>query len=181
MADRDLRIAVVGAGMMGGDHIARLTQRVSGANVAAIVEPDAARADAAAANARDAAVHADIRDALDRDDLDAVLIATPGPFHEPVILPCLEAGVAIFCEKPLTRHGRAWRWMELPFADGLPPRPGHPARHRPPQPDLYRAYQPERRAPGHRPVGLRRGHRSHTARVSLNDVARAPCWPRGRR
>ena len=102
MADRDLRIAVVGAGMMGGDHIARLTQRVSGANVAAIVEPDAARADAAAANARGAAVHADIRDALDHDDLDAVLIATPGPFHAPVLLPCLEAGVAIFCEKPLT-------------------------------------------------------------------------------
>ncbi len=55
MADRDLRIAVVGAGMMGGDHIARLTQRISGANVAAIVEPDAARADAAASNARGAA------------------------------------------------------------------------------------------------------------------------------
>jgi myo-inositol 2-dehydrogenase / D-chiro-inositol 1-dehydrogenase len=102
MADRDLRIAVVGAGMMGGDHIARITQRISGANVAAIVEPDAARADAAAATAPGAAVRADIRDALDRDEPDAVLIATPGQFHEPVLLPCLEAGVAIFCEKPLT-------------------------------------------------------------------------------
>ena len=102
MAVRDLRIAVVGAGMMGGDHIARITRRISGASVAAIVEPDAARAHAAAANAPGAVVRADIRDALDHDDLDAVLIATPGPFHEPVLLPCLEAGVAIFCEKPLT-------------------------------------------------------------------------------
>lgn len=102
MADRDLRIAVVGAGMMGGDHIARIAHRISGANVAAIVEPDKERADSAAAIAPGAAVRADVRDALDHDDPDAVLIATPGPFHEPVLLPCLDAGVAIFCEKPLT-------------------------------------------------------------------------------
>jgi myo-inositol 2-dehydrogenase/D-chiro-inositol 1-dehydrogenase len=102
MADRDLRIAVVGAGMMGSDHIARITQRISGANVATIVEPDGARAAAAAANAPGAAVRADITDALDADDLDAVLFATPGQLHEAVLLPSLEAGVAIFCEKPLT-------------------------------------------------------------------------------
>ena len=102
MGDRELRVAVVGAGMMGGDHVARIAQRISGASVAAIVEPDAARAAAAAANAPGAAVRGDIRDALAHDDLDAVVIATPGPFHEPVLLPCLEAGVAIFCEKPLT-------------------------------------------------------------------------------
>jgi myo-inositol 2-dehydrogenase / D-chiro-inositol 1-dehydrogenase len=102
MAARDLRIAVVGAGMMGGDHIERITHRISGANVAAIVEPDAGRANAAAANAPGAAIRSDIRDALDQDDLDAVLISTPGQFHEPVLLPSLEAGVAIFCEKPLT-------------------------------------------------------------------------------
>ena len=102
MVKGDLRVAVVGAGMMGGDHVARIAKRISGASVVTIVEPDAARADAAVANAPGAAVRADIRDALDGDDLDAVLIATPGPFHEPVLLPCLEAGLAIFCEKPLT-------------------------------------------------------------------------------
>jgi myo-inositol 2-dehydrogenase/D-chiro-inositol 1-dehydrogenase len=102
MADRDLRIAVAGAGMMGGDHVARITHRITGARVAAIVEPDEARAKAAAANAPGAVVRTDIRDALDRDDIDAVLIATPGALHEPVLLPSIEAGVAIFCEKPLT-------------------------------------------------------------------------------
>jgi myo-inositol 2-dehydrogenase / D-chiro-inositol 1-dehydrogenase len=102
MADRDLRIAVVGAGMMGGDHVARITHRISGARVAAIVEPDATRANAAAANAPGAVVRTDIRQALEQDDLDAVLIATPGVLHEPVLLPSIEAGVAIFCEKPLT-------------------------------------------------------------------------------
>jgi myo-inositol 2-dehydrogenase/D-chiro-inositol 1-dehydrogenase len=102
MADRDLRIAVVGAGMMGGDHVARITHRITGARVAAIVEPDAARAGAAAANAPGAVVRTDIRQALDGDEIDAVLIATPGALHEPVLLPSIDAGVAIFCEKPLT-------------------------------------------------------------------------------
>lgn len=102
MADTDLRVAVVGAGMMGGDHIVRIEQRISGATVAAIVEPDEARARSAAANAPSASIRSDIRDALDHDAVDAVLIATPGPFHEPVLRPSLEAGVAIFCEKPLT-------------------------------------------------------------------------------
>ncbi len=102
MADRDLRIAVVGAGMMGGDHVARITHRITGAKVAAIVEPDPGRATAAAANAPGAVVRTDIRQALDGDEIDAVLIATPGVLHEPVLLPSIEAGVAIFCEKPLT-------------------------------------------------------------------------------
>jgi myo-inositol 2-dehydrogenase/D-chiro-inositol 1-dehydrogenase len=102
MAEAELRVGVVGAGMMGGDHVARLTNRINGARVAAIVEPDANRATAASASAPGAAVRADIREALERDALDAVLIATPGPFHEQVLLPCLEAGLAIFCEKPLT-------------------------------------------------------------------------------
>jgi myo-inositol 2-dehydrogenase / D-chiro-inositol 1-dehydrogenase len=100
--DGDLRIAVVGAGMMGSDHVARITKRISGAVVASIVEPDAERGKAAAATAPGAVVRRDIREALDEDRLDAVVIATPGPFHEQVLLPALEAGVAILCEKPLT-------------------------------------------------------------------------------
>lgn len=102
MADSDLRIAVVGAGMMGSDHVTRIQRRISGASVAAIVEPDADRARAAGRTAPGAALRADIREALDHDQVDAVLIATPGPAHESVILTALEAGAWIFCEKPLT-------------------------------------------------------------------------------
>lgn len=98
----DLRVGVVGAGLMGADHITRLTHRISGAVVSAIVEPDQGRATAAAATAPGAQVFARVEDAIAADALDAVLIATPGPFHEPVLVPALEAGLAILCEKPLT-------------------------------------------------------------------------------
>lgn len=98
----DLRIAVVGAGMMGADHITRITQRIVGATVSAVVEPDAGRAAAAIANAPGAQHFTAIEDALASGVVDAVLIATPGQFHEPVLLPAIEAGLPILCEKPLT-------------------------------------------------------------------------------
>jgi myo-inositol 2-dehydrogenase/D-chiro-inositol 1-dehydrogenase len=102
MTTQDLRIAVVGAGMMGADHIQRITHTISGAEVVSVVEPDEGRARAAVANLPEAATRTRIEDALEHDGIDAVLIATPGQFHEPVLYPALEAGVAILCEKPLT-------------------------------------------------------------------------------
>lgn len=98
----NLRIAVVGAGMMGADHIERITHRIVGASVSAVVEPDAGRAAAAVASAPGAVHFSNIDDALASGVVDAVLIATPGQFHKPVLLPALAAGLPILCEKPLT-------------------------------------------------------------------------------
>jgi myo-inositol 2-dehydrogenase / D-chiro-inositol 1-dehydrogenase len=110
----DLRVGVVGAGLMGADHIARLTHRISGAVVSAVVEPDAGRAAAAAENAPGSQAFSRIEDALAAGAVDAVLIATPGKFHEPVLLPALEAGLPILCEKPLTPDSASsWEILEL--------------------------------------------------------------------
>lgn len=98
----DLRIAVVGAGLMGADHIIRIGQRIVGAQVTAVVEPDESRAKAALVNAPSATWYPNIEQALEGAAMDAVLIATPGQFHEPVIKPVLAAGLPILCEKPLT-------------------------------------------------------------------------------
>ncbi|WP_244209411.1 Gfo/Idh/MocA family protein [Rathayibacter festucae] len=98
----DLRVAVVGAGMMGADHVRRITQKISNATVTAIVEPFEERAQAAAALAPGSVGVGTIEEAIDRDLIDAVVIATPGPYHVPVLLPALEAKLAILCEKPLT-------------------------------------------------------------------------------
>ncbi|MCM3615428.1 Gfo/Idh/MocA family oxidoreductase [Microbacterium enclense] len=99
---QDLRVGVVGAGLMGADHIARITHRVSGAVVSAVVEPDAQRAASAAEKAPGASTFARIEDAIDAGAVDAVLIAVPGPFHAPVLELALAAGLPILCEKPLT-------------------------------------------------------------------------------
>lgn len=99
---KSLRVGVVGAGAMGADHIDRINNRTSGAHISAIVEPDAGRAAKAAENAPGANTFSKIEDAIAADAVDAVLIAVPGQFHEPVLVPALEAGLPILCEKPLT-------------------------------------------------------------------------------
>jgi len=110
----DLRIGVVGAGLMGADHITRITRRINGAVVSAVVEPDAGRAAAAVADAPGAQAFGRIEDAIEAGAVDAVLIATPGKFHEPVLVPSLEAKLPILCEKPLTPDSAsALRILEL--------------------------------------------------------------------
>jgi len=99
---QDLRIGVVGAGAMGADHIRRIESRITGAHVAAMVETDPGRAESAALAAPDSRPFARIEDAIADDAIDAVLVAVPGTAHLPVLLPALEAGLPILCEKPLT-------------------------------------------------------------------------------
>lgn len=97
-----LRVAVIGAGRMGIDHIERLSRRISGAEVAAVVDVDLPRAQAAVADLPNAVALTDAEEALNRDDVNAVLIATPGFLHEDILLKALEKDLPILCEKPLT-------------------------------------------------------------------------------
>lgn len=100
--NNSLRIGVVGAGLMGADHIKRITSTISGAHVSAVVEPDRTRAEDAARHAPGASAYASIEETIAADAVDAVVVAVPGKFHEPVLVPALEAGLPILCEKPLT-------------------------------------------------------------------------------
>jgi myo-inositol 2-dehydrogenase/D-chiro-inositol 1-dehydrogenase len=118
-ATTDLRVGVVGTGIMGADHVARITGAITGATVSAIVEPDPGRAASAARLAPGAKTFTRVEDALGADALDAVVIATPGRFHEPVLLPVLEAGLPVLCEKPLTQDPESsWRIVEAEQKSG---------------------------------------------------------------
>ena len=98
----DLRIAVLGVGMMGADHVARITSRISGARVAVVNDYLPEKAAEVAAAVPGARVANDPFDAIAADDVDAVLLATPGPTHEKQLLACLEHRKPVLCEKPLT-------------------------------------------------------------------------------
>jgi myo-inositol 2-dehydrogenase / D-chiro-inositol 1-dehydrogenase len=82
-----LRVAVIGAGRMGADHIQRLNKRIHGAEVAAVVDVDLARAQAAIEGIPGAVALADAEEALNNGDVNAVLIATPGFLHEDILFP----------------------------------------------------------------------------------------------
>ncbi|HQH72853.1 MAG TPA: Gfo/Idh/MocA family oxidoreductase, partial [bacterium] len=51
---------------------------------------------------QDCKTYNDFRDLLDRDDIHAVLIATPDHWHTRIAISACEAGKDIYCQKPLT-------------------------------------------------------------------------------
>lgn len=98
----DLRVAVLGVGAMGGDHVGRITERVGGARVTVICDPDLERAEKISAAAPGSRIVVDPFAAITADDVDALVLASPGPAHERQVLACLDAGKPVLCEKPLT-------------------------------------------------------------------------------
>jgi myo-inositol 2-dehydrogenase / D-chiro-inositol 1-dehydrogenase len=97
----DLRIAVLGVGMMGAFHVDALSKRVRGARVTVVNDFLADKA-AEVAGSVGARVEADPIAAINDPDVDAVLIATPGDAHEEQVNACLDRGIPVLCEKPLT-------------------------------------------------------------------------------
>ncbi|MGK3939661.1 Gfo/Idh/MocA family oxidoreductase [Streptomyces caeruleatus] len=97
-----LRVAVVGTGKMGADHVRRLHEVVSGARVSAVVDLDAERAKQIAARIDGCTAYTDPASAMAAADVDAVLIASPGPAHEAALLQALAHDLPVLCEKPLT-------------------------------------------------------------------------------
>ncbi|MCV7225429.1 Gfo/Idh/MocA family protein [Mycolicibacterium komossense] len=98
----DLRIAVLGVGVMGADHVARIQNTISGARVAVVNDYLTDKAEALAATIPGCRAIADPLDAIADPDVDAVVLATPGPTHEKQLLACLEHTKPVMCEKPLT-------------------------------------------------------------------------------
>ena len=108
-----LGVCVVGAGRMGADHIERLTRRIVAAEVSAVVDADVSRAQKAVEAIPSAVAASNIGQALDRENVNAVLIATPGFLHRDMLLQVLERDLPILCEKPLTPDApSSWEIVE---------------------------------------------------------------------
>jgi myo-inositol 2-dehydrogenase / D-chiro-inositol 1-dehydrogenase len=98
----DLRVAVLGVGIMGADHVARLSTRISGAKVTVVNDYLTEKAEKIAAELPGCRAISDPLDAIADPDVDAVVLATPGPTHEKQLLACIEHDKPVLCEKPLT-------------------------------------------------------------------------------
>jgi myo-inositol 2-dehydrogenase/D-chiro-inositol 1-dehydrogenase len=96
-----LDVGVIGTGMIGQDHIRRLTSVLSGARVAAVTDVDLDRARSVADGVPGAVVHDTGQALIDDPGVDAVVVTSWGPTHEEYVLAAIAAGKQVFCEKPL--------------------------------------------------------------------------------
>jgi predicted dehydrogenase len=104
-ANEEIRVAVVGCGVRGGTHVAEFG-RQAGVRIAAVCDPDRERVAAFAKRVEEKygyrpAEVADVRQLMDRKDLDVISVATMQYWHSlPTIWAC-ETGRHVYVEKPL--------------------------------------------------------------------------------
>jgi predicted dehydrogenase len=122
------RLAVIGAGIMGANHV-RLATGLRDAELGFVVDPDPARADALAATFGVKAA-ATLDDVL--DDIDAAIVAAPSELHCELGLQLIAAGKHVMIEKPLaTSVDDAQRLVDAAAVAGVTLMAGHVERFNP--------------------------------------------------
>jgi predicted dehydrogenase len=101
MSKSSLAVLLVGTGRMAGTHAKRFAA-IPGINVVAAVDVNAERVRQFTATHGIANAYTQLDEALAAHRLDAVSVVTPDALHAPVTLQCLEAGLPVLCEKPLS-------------------------------------------------------------------------------
>ena len=98
-----IRVAVIGAGVMGADHARIISSEIPGADLQCICDADEtkARSTADATGARN--VSKDPLATIEDKAVDAVLIASPDQTHAELTLASLRVRKPVLCEKPLSQ------------------------------------------------------------------------------
>ncbi|QQZ34095.1 Gfo/Idh/MocA family oxidoreductase [Pseudomonas sp. SK2] len=124
-----LRIALIGAGIMGRQHYQHL-RNVPQAQLCAVADPGP-QAEAFATECG-VAWFADHRKMLEQTKPEAVIIANPNNQHVATALACVEAGVPVLVEKPVGVHLDEVRALVAASQrHGVPVLVGHHRRHNP--------------------------------------------------
>lgn len=133
----ELRIAVIGAGAMGANHV-RVLEALPGARLVAVADRDGERL-RAAIEGRAARGYRDYRELLAEETLDGVCLAVPTRAHYEVALACIERGAPLLVEKPLAAEVEEGERLRAAAEErGVPLMVGHVERFNPAVRELKR-------------------------------------------
>jgi scyllo-inositol 2-dehydrogenase (NAD+) len=96
-----LRVAVVGVGTLGKRHAENLRRTIPEAQLVAVADSEGRRASQVAAELEVEHSYDTVEALVERDDVKAVVIASPSKYHAQGIKIAAEAGKHVFCEKPM--------------------------------------------------------------------------------
>lgn len=96
-------VAVVGVRGIGNLHLRHLLELSDEADVVALSDVHAGVLAERAAGVPGAAAYADFRRVLEREDVDAVVVATPDHWHALISILACDAGKDVYVEKPTSR------------------------------------------------------------------------------
>jgi len=124
-----VRLAVVGAGIMGRRHLEAVAETPACQAVAVADPTPAGQAEAGRWNLP---CFDDLDALLDGTAVDGVVIATPNALHVPQALVCIDHGLPVLVEKPVADTVDAGQALaEASEAAGIPVLVGHHRRHSP--------------------------------------------------
>lgn len=111
-SNKNIRIGFIGPGGRGfGAHVKTLAKlKNEGANIELVavaevyeVQRNKVADYIKAENGNEPAKYVDYREMIEKENLDAVSIATPDHWHHKQIIDSLAAGLDVYCEKPMTK------------------------------------------------------------------------------
>jgi myo-inositol 2-dehydrogenase/D-chiro-inositol 1-dehydrogenase len=97
-----VRLALIGLGNMGTEHLAILSGLQPQAQICAVADSHVPFAERAASVVPTAAVFHDPLDCVHNADVNAVLVASADDTHYGIVAACIARGLFVLCEKPLT-------------------------------------------------------------------------------
>lgn len=99
---KELRIGIIGTGMISGRHMT-VWSKIAGAKVVAASDIDAAKLEAwgKCYNVPEENLYTDFREMLKRDDLDCIDVCVHNNLHTPVAVEVMKAGFPCYSEKPM--------------------------------------------------------------------------------
>jgi predicted dehydrogenase len=125
-----VRVAVIGAGLIGRTHIGVLRSGNPDYTLAAVADPSSAAA--AEGHSIGYPVYADIEEMLDKAKPDGAVVAVPNQLHVKVGLACIARKIPIIVEKPVADSvAEALQLVEAGEKANVPILVGHHRRHNP--------------------------------------------------